>query len=86
MFTRQLFGSIPYSHSALVFSKSLIFYELRGDNKKAFLHCAEEETASLASTFTMPLLFKASSRGLAIGEWAEDDNLFARTSRNLVTH
>lgn len=34
---------------------------------EVFLHCAEGETASQASTFTMSLLFKASSRGLTMG-------------------
>lgn len=45
----------------------LVFCELRGDHMEVFLHCAEGETASLASTFTMSLLFKVSSRGLAMG-------------------
>lgn len=66
--------------------KSLIFCDLSGDHIEVFLHCAEGKTDCLASMFTMPLYSKLAQEGSQRGEWADDDNLFSRTSRNLVTH
>lgn len=60
-----------------------MFRELRGDHMEVFFHCAAGEAASPASMLTVALLFTA---GWQPGEWAEDDNLLARTRRKLEKH